>query len=98
MNRAQAALAADARANAKLTQAQREEMVERFLRGETRDSVAAAFGVDPTLPALRAYTWGFIDRRTTQVVPQCITEEGRAWLKAREAARATPSPSKDAQE
>ena len=66
-----------------LTRAQREDMVERFLRGEPGASVARAFGVDRTLPALRAYTWGYVNGRVTRVRPQDLTPAGRQWLAER---------------
>lgn len=61
-----------------------EEMVARFLSdGEHRSVVAAVYGVDASLPPLRAYTWGFIDARISVVSESDLTPAGRAWLAAR---------------
>lgn len=66
-----------------------EEMVARFLTtGEHCTVVAAAYGVVPSLPPLRAYTWGLIDQRRSVVRPSDLTEKGRAWLAARTQERA----------
>lgn len=67
----------------KLTPEQREKMVERLLLGEHADDLATEYGVDPSLPSLRAYTWGFTDQRLNTVPHNKITAEGRAWLASR---------------
>lgn len=69
-NRGQEMLAADTRAAAKLTTEQREEMVERFLRGEHRATVAAAFGVDASLPSLRAYTGNVLNAEPVEQISE----------------------------
>lgn len=64
----------------KLTKEQREEMVERFLRGEDAYTLGAAYGVHWSLPPLRAYTWGLVHNRAHSAD---VTDAGRAWLEMR---------------
>jgi len=81
-----------------LTHAQRELMVERLLRGENSKKIAVSLGVDGSLPALRAYTWGFIDQRLHDVRPRDLTPEGREWLAARGHVSETDAPQVPAHE
>ena len=67
----------------KLSDEQRAEMVARLLCGEHAYDIARDYGVDCSLPSLRAYTWGFIDQRLTRVRTKDITPEGKAWMAKR---------------
>lgn len=65
-----------------------EDMVERLLKGEHGKDLAKEFGVDASLPALKAFKWGLTRFRVSTVGKDDLSLKGRQWLKEREGARA----------